>query len=144
LRFLYFLYVCDWWVCMSELKYCQGPDCHTYYTKDRLKGMKGSKTYQTRRRSSLYYGEFCDNRCYNDWFSKYGTQAVDHFGRLKEAKHLTEENAWTKGENYYIDREKGEPQYYFYNGVTKEQRPLTEEQYRDNNYTLNIERNYAK
>ena len=41
---------------MSNLKYCQGPDCHTYTTKDRLKGMKGSKTYQTRRRSRLYYG----------------------------------------------------------------------------------------
>jgi len=45
---------------MSELKYCQGPECHTYHTQDRLKGIKGSKTYQTRRRSSLNYGEFCD------------------------------------------------------------------------------------
>ncbi len=24
---------------MSELKYCQGPKCHTYTTQDRLKGM---------------------------------------------------------------------------------------------------------
>ena len=82
---------------MSELKFCQGPDCHTYTTQDRLKGMKGSKTYQTRRRSRLYYGEFCDTRCYNDWFQKYGTQAVDHFGRLKEVKQLTEE----KGKDQY-------------------------------------------
>ena len=36
---------------MSELKLCQGSKCHTYNTKDRLKGTKGSKTYQTRRRS---------------------------------------------------------------------------------------------
>ena len=78
---------------MSDLKLCQGPSCHQYCTKDRLKGIKGSKTYQTRRRSYLHYGEFCDNRCYNDWFVKYGTMAVDHFGRLNEVKHLTEENA---------------------------------------------------
>ena len=123
---------------MSDLKYCQGPDCHTYSTKDRLKGIKGSKTYQTRRRSNLIYDEFCDTRCYNDWFSKYGTQAVNHFGRLKEVKHLREENAWTKEQNYYTwQRENGEPQYYFINGITKEQRPLTESQYNDNNYTLN-------
>ena len=25
---------------MSELKYCQGPSCHTYHTQDRLKGPK--------------------------------------------------------------------------------------------------------
>jgi len=45
---------------MSQLKYCQGPDCHTYYTQDRLKGIKGSKTYQTRRRSNLLFNEFCN------------------------------------------------------------------------------------
>ena len=77
------------------LKYCQGPDCHTYHTQDRLKGIKGSKTYQTRRRSSMYYGNgnFCDMRCQNDWFQKFGEQAIDHFGRLNKVKHLTEQNA---------------------------------------------------
>jgi len=42
---------------MSELKLCQGPKCHQYKTKDRLKGTKGSKTYQTRRRCNFYYGK---------------------------------------------------------------------------------------
>ena len=120
------------------LKYCQGPDCHTYTTQDRLKGMKGSKTYQTRRRSFLIYGEFCDNRCYNDWFSKYGTQAVNHFGRLKEVKHLTEQNAWTKDYDYNWRNEGNErSNYRSVNQITKEQRPLTEAQYNDTNYTLN-------
>ena len=47
---------------MSDLKLCQGPDCHTYHTQDRFKGTKPNKTYQTRRRSSFYYGggNFCD------------------------------------------------------------------------------------
>ena len=120
---------------MSELKYCQGPECHTYDTKDRLKGIKGSKTYQTRRRSFLVYGEFCDTRCYNDWFNKYGTQAVNHFGRLKEVKHLTEENAWVKG--YRWDHRTDVCQHHYLNKITQEQRPLTEAQYNDTNYTLN-------
>ena len=118
------------------LKYCQGPDCHTYTTKDRLKGMKGSKTYQTRRRSFLVYGEFCDTRCYNDWFSKYGTQAVNHFGRLKEVKHLTEDNAWVKTYDWRASADDSH-RYFTRNEITKEQRPLTEAQYNDNNYTLN-------
>ena len=118
-----------------SLKYCQGPECHTYSTQDRLKGPKGNKTNQTRRRSRLIYDEFCDTRCYNDWFARYGTQAVNHFGRLKEVKHLTEQNAWVKTYNW--DRNYENRTYVFRNGVTKEQRPLTESQYNDINYTLN-------
>ena len=121
---------------MSELKYCQGPDCHTYYTKDRLKGMKDNKTYQTRRRSSMYYGKgnFCSWNCLNDWFQLYGDRAIDHFGRLTEPKHLTKENAWQKT---YDWNSNNDTVYVYRNGITKEERPLTEEQYRDNNYTLN-------
>ena len=121
---------------MSNLKYCQGPDCHTYYTQDRLKGPKGNKTNQTRRRTSLYYGEFCDTRCQYAWLSKYATKAVDHFGRVTEVKHLTEDNARVKDYNYQAGWN-SERTYIYVNQITKEQRPLTEEQYRDNNYTLN-------
>jgi hypothetical protein len=120
------------------LKYCQGPDCHTYTTQDRLKGMKGSKTYQTRRRSSLNYGEFCDTRCEHAWLSKYATIAVNHFGRLKEVKHLTEQNAWIKDYDYnYRDQTNPKSNYRSVNKITNEQRPLTESQYDDSTYTLN-------
>ena len=117
------------------LKYCQGPDCHTYTTQDRLKGTKGNKTNQTRRRSKLLYGEFCDTRCEHAWLSKYATKAIDHFGRLTEVKHLTEENAWQKTWDW--DSNYDNRTYVYRNGITKEQRPLTQEQFNDNNYTLN-------
>jgi len=125
---------------MSELKLCQGPKCHTYHTKDRLKGMKDNKTYQTRRRSDFYYGSgnFCSLNCLNDWFQLYGDRAIDHFGRLTEPKHLTEDNAWTK--DYDWRGADDSRVYYSINNITREQRPLTEEQYRDTNYTLNTER----
>ena len=120
---------------MSDLKLCQGPECHTYTTQDRLKGIKGNKTFQTRRRSSLNYGEFCDTRCQYDWLSKYATQAVNHFGRTTEVKHLTEDNAWQK--TYDWDRNYENRFYVYRNSITKEQRPLTREQYNDTSYTLN-------
>jgi len=124
-----------------SLKYCQGPECHTHKTQDRLRGTKGNKTYQTRRRSSFYYGNgnFCSLWCQNDWFGKFGNQAVDHFGRLNEPKHLTEQNAWTKDYDWnstsYEDRDRT---YYYLNKITEERRPLTEAQYRDTNYDINI------
>jgi len=123
---------------MSKMKYCQSPKCHTYTTKDRLKGYKGSKTYQTRRRSSFYYGNdnFCSLNCQNDWFNKYGDRAIDHFGRTTEAKHLTEENAWVKRYNYR-GYDNSPDEYNYINGITNEQRPLNKEQFNDNTYTLN-------
>jgi len=123
---------------MSNLKFCQGPLCHTYHTQDRLRGIKGSKTFQTRRRSRFYYlgGNACDMRCQADWFDKYGARAVDHFGRITEPKHLTEENAWTKRYDWRGSADQSH-RYYFLNSITLEQRPLTEEQYDDRSYTLN-------
>ena len=122
---------------MSELKLCQGPSCHQYKTKDRLKGQKDNKTFQTRRRSSMYYGSgnFCSMNCYNDWANEFIDRAIDHFGRTIEVKHLTEDNAWTKG--YDWDSNYDNRQYVYRNGITKEQRPLTKQQYDDNTYTLN-------
>ena len=125
---------------MSELKFCQGPDCHTYNTQDRLKGPKGNKTYQTRRRSNFYYGRgnFCDQRCMYDWVAQYIEQGLDRFGRITQAKHLTEDGAWVK--DYDWRNSSGDTDdrfYYFVNKVTNEQRPITEEQFRDNNYTVN-------
>ena len=122
---------------MSEMKFCQGNKCHQYKTKDRIKGTKGSKTYQTRRRSQFYYGNdnFCSLNCQNDWFNEYGDLAFDHFGRLTTAKHLTEENAWYKDYDWSVDDRQS--RYIYRNGITKEQRPLTREQFDDNTYTLN-------
>ena len=123
---------------MSNLKFCQGPDCHTYHTQDRLKGPKENKTYQTRRRSNFYYGNgnFCDQRCLYDWVHKYIEQGLDQFGRLTQPKHLTEENAWDKRYDWRANPDESH-RHYFLNTITKEQRPLTEAQYNDSSYTLN-------
>jgi len=120
------------------MKYCQGPKCHTYYTQDRIRGPKGNKTTQTRRRSNFYYGNgnFCSLNCQSDWFNDFGDRAIDHFGRLTQAIRLGPENAWVK--DYDYSWQNGTmSNWRFVNKVTKEQRTLTQEQYNDNNYTLN-------
>ena len=123
---------------MSDLKYCQGTRCHMHMTQDRIKGTKWNKTYQTRRRSSFYYGNgnFCSTWCQNDWFDDFGDKAIDHFGRLTEPKKLTEHNAWVK--DYDWDNDYNVRSYIYRNSLTQERRPLTKEQYNDDNYTLNI------
>ena len=114
------------------LKYCQGPKCHTYRTKDRIKGPKGNKTNQTRRRSSMIYDDnFCSQRCADDWFDKFGQRAVDHFGRIHEPIKLTQDNAWRKLQRYWNPRDLNN--FYWYNGLTEQELPLTEEQYNNPN-----------
>ena len=112
------------------MKVCQGPKCHMYSTKDRLRGPQGAKTYQTRRRTDLYYlgGNACDMRCQSDWFEKFGARAVNHFGRIVEPIKLKEENAWYK--DYDYDWRAGTTSNHrFVNQITKEVRPITEQQY---------------
>jgi hypothetical protein len=120
-----------------SLKLCQGTRCHTYHTKDRLKGNKGSKSYQTRRRSQFYYGKgnFCSLNCTNDWLDDFADKAIDHFGRTSEAKHLTEQNAWQKTFDWTSDY--NNRVYVYRNSITNERRPLTKEQYDNVDYTLN-------
>ena len=119
---------------MSQLKYCQGPRCHTYDTKDRKKGPKDNKRNETRRRSSFYYldGNACSMQCMYDWFNVYGTRALDHFGRIDQPRVLTADNAWRKRYDWR-SREDGGYQHYVYNHLTEEQRPITEQQYNNDN-----------
>ena len=116
---------------MSQLKYCQGPRCHTHDTKDRKRGPKDNKRNETRRRSRFYYlgGNACDMRCQAEWFEVYGSRALDHFGRITEAKVLTKDNAWS------IRRDWNNDNRYAYNYLTEERRPLTQQQY-DSDTTL--------
>ena len=122
------------------MKYCQGPLCHTYDTKDRKRGPKGNKVNQTRRRSSFYYlqGNACSLQCQDDWFKQFGEQALNHFGRITQPIVLQEHNAWRKRYRWNWEREQGDQaEHYFFNMVTREERDITEQQYNDHNYTLN-------
>jgi len=117
-------------------KYCQGPECHSYMTTDRKRGMKGSKYFQTRIVGRYGYGDnhFCTTICLGDWWAKHGTRAIDHFGRIHEPIRLAPENAWIKDYNYRRNGQGND--HYFLNKLTDERIPLTEAQYDDSDYTI--------
>ena len=112
------------------MKYCQGPNCHKYQTKDRIRGSKGDKHYETRKRSEFYYldGNACSMICQHDWFKKFGNLALDHFGRIHEPKRTECDQAWYKNRDWRQDNA-----YYFVNDLLGERRPITEQQYNDDN-----------
>ena len=107
------------------MKYCQGTKCHQYRTKDRIRGTKGSKHYQTRRRSSFYYGRnnFCSLNCQNDWLNQNIENALNHFGRITEPKKTMCDQAW------YKDRSWRDGTFYLANDLLGQRIPITEQQY---------------
>ena len=115
------------------MKYCQGPKCHEYTTKDRIRGSKGDKHYETRKKSDMPYGkEWCSMQCYNDWLNKFGKLAVDHFGRIHEPKRQDASGAWYKD---YTWNHNGNHDHYFINDLLGERRPISQAQYQDQNLT---------
>ena len=113
-------------------KLCQGPKCHTYKTKDRIRGSKGDKHYETRKRSSMYYGNgnFCCQTCLYDWVNKHIEHALDHFGRTTEAKRTDCDSAWYKD---YTWGSNGNHDHYIANDLLGQRISITEQQYNNCN-----------
>ena len=118
---------------MSETKYCQGPKCHEYHTKDRIRGPKGDKHYETRMRSQFYYlgGNACSMICERDWFNQFGALAFRHFGMIHEPKRVGCDSAWYKD---YKWQSNGNHIHYFINDLLGERRPITRAQYNDESF----------
>ena len=113
------------------MRYCQGTQCHEYRTKDRIRGQKGDKHYETRK-GILYHGEFCSMRCQDDWLTKFAARAIDHFGRIYEPKRTDASSAWYKD---YTWRGVGDSRtiHYFVNDLLGQRINITEQQYNDDN-----------
>ena len=114
------------------MRYCQGTKCHEYRTKDRIRGTKGSKSYQTRRRSDFYYGKgnFCSLNCQNDWLEQNIENALNHFGRTTEPKKVECDNAWYKSYDW-----RNGTNHYFVNDLLGQRIPITEQQYNNKELT---------
>ena len=70
---------------MSDYNWCHNPDCHTYHTTDRIRGVKGSKVLRTRKikqrdYSAYYYqgweNHFCSVSCFFQFAKKHITNIV--------------------------------------------------------------------
>ena len=114
------------------MKYCQGTRCHEYKTKDRIRGHKGDKHYETRKNRHFYNDEFCSIMCRDDWFNDFGKRAIDHFGRIHEPKRTDASGAWYKS---YDWRGNGNDLHYFVNDLLGEKISITQQQYQDDNFT---------
>jgi hypothetical protein len=112
------------------MRYCQGNKCHEYRTKDRIRGTKGQKYYATRRRTHLLFGLFCSQRCEYDWVEKFADKAIDHFGRITEAKKVMCADAWYKD---YTWGTNNNHRHFLINDLLGQRIPITEQQFNNCN-----------
>jgi len=119
------------------MNYCQGNKCHEYRTKDRIRGTKGNKSYQTRRRTHLLFGLFCSQRCEYDWVEKFADKAIDHFGRITEPKKVLCDQAWYKSYKYnYNNGSNSNYDHYLVNDLLGQRIPITQSQYDDDTFVV--------
>ena len=67
-------------------------------------------------------------QCERDWFNTYGQRALQHFGMITQPRVLTADNAWVNRRDW---RREGNDQFFAYNHLTEERRPITQQQYND-------------
>ena len=69
---------------MSDFNWCHGPQCHTYHTVDRVRGVKGSKVLRTRKikqtqwNANNEFSHFCSQGCESAFMCEH----IDEFIRL--------------------------------------------------------------
>jgi hypothetical protein len=70
---------------MSDYNWCHNPDCHTYHTTDRIRGVKGNKVLRTRKirvfepLPQYYQGwenHFCRVACFFNFVKKHVAEIV--------------------------------------------------------------------
>ena len=99
---------------MSEWNYCHGPNCHTYHTQNRIRGVKGNKVLRTKKISNKswwggqwntrYWHFFCDDRCKHDFLDKHLREIIALEPRSEPLEtpievRKTEEVGW-RGDTY--------------------------------------------
>ena len=69
---------------MTDFNWCHGPNCHTFHTVDRVRGVKGSKVLRTRKikinrwNEDTYWRYFCSQGCESAFMREH----IDEFIRL--------------------------------------------------------------
>ena len=112
---------------MSDKIWCQTSKCSNKQTKAQVRGVKGSKYYQSNK-ASRWYVYWCGMRCREEWWKEHKDTCIRAVGlRLKPVK-LTPESSWKKNYNWRSSSDGG-CQHYLENILLGEKISITEAQY---------------
>ena len=113
-----------------EPKWCQNPKCPEKKNSNQIRGIKGSKYYQSNTANGYGNGNFCTLGCYDSWSNVYMDRAIDSMGvRITEPVKVSMENAWKVDSVYSYNPERDSSYLYFLvNRLQNIRHPITEQQ----------------
>ena len=112
---------------MPDKIWCQNSKCADKKNKAQVRGVKGSKYYQSNK-VAYGYEYWCSTGCREQWWEEHRDTCIRAVGlRLKPVK-LTPENAWRK-DYTWRSSEDGGYKHYLENILLGERIPVTEVQY---------------
>ena len=113
----------------KETKWCQNPKCPEKKNSNQIRGIKGSKYYQSNRANGYGNGNFCTQSCADAWCSWHLDRAIDSLGiRITEPVKVSMENAWeVKAEYVYArgDDRRSRYIYFLINKLFNVRHPIT-------------------
>ena len=118
-----------------ETQWCQNPECPEKRNANQIRGIKGSKYYQSNPANGYGNGNFCTLGCYDKWSSVYMDRAIDSMGiRITEPVKVGMENAWKVDSVYSYNPERDSSYLYFLvNRLQNIRHPITTLQATGNN-----------
>ena len=115
-----------------DTKWCQNPKCPEKQNSNQIRGIKGSKYYQSNKACRYGNGNFCTLGCYDEWSNTYLDRAIDAIGvRINEPVKVNMENAWEVKPEYVYNRGDDRQSRYIYfltNQLFNVLQPITMEQ----------------
>ena len=107
---------------MSDYNWCHNPDCHTYHTTDRIRGVKGSKVLRTKKiainkwNENNVWSHFCSQGCWNDFMNTHWNEFINLHPRttpLETPIEVVKEKVETYSYNWISNSPQREPHTYY-------------------------------
>ena len=113
-----------------DTKWCQNPECPEKKNSNQIRGIKGSKYYQSNPANGYGNGNFCTQGCADIWCDIYMDRAIDSMGvRITEPVKVSMENAWIVHSVYSYNPERDSSYLYFLvNRLQNIRHPITKQQ----------------
>jgi len=84
--------------------WCQNPKCPEKKNSNQIRGIKGSKYYQSNKANGYGNGSFCTLNCYNAWSNIYMDRALIALNvKITEPVKFSLEDAWFIDSEYHYD-----------------------------------------
>ena len=118
-----------------ETQWCQNPECPEKRNANQIRGIKGSKYFQSNKANGYGSGNFCTLSCQTEWDNTYMDRAIDALGiRITEPIKINMENAWKVHSVYSYNPERDSCYLYFLvNKLQNIRHPITTLQATGNN-----------